>query len=133
MTTTGTNEQTAPDRAATPPEGPVSLVLTFQGPRSAELLDAADRAGRERLGPALSDHPGFRDDLVGMLVLRQPNGHELVVITVRSLAALDVLRDLVTTSTLLPGEDVRLLPGPDRAEIFKVVEMRGFDIPEVSR
>ena len=48
-------------------------------------------------------------------------------------AALQVLDDLVSSSELLPGEDVRLLPGPDRAEVFQVVGMRGFGAAEGSR
>lgn len=128
-----TSEETVAERTSAAPEGPVTMVLTFQGPRSAELVAAADRAGRERLGPTLLYHPRLRDELIGMQVLRQSDGHELVIVTVRSAGALDVLSELVGSSELLPGEDVRLLPGPDRVDVFPVVEMHGFGEPAVSR
>ena len=102
-----------------------ALVLTFKGPRSAELLAAEDRAGQDRLGPTVLAHPRMREEFVNMCVLRQPDGYQRVVITVRSAAGLDLLRDLVTTSELLPGEDPALLPGPDSVEIFDVVAAAG--------
>ena len=102
-----------------------AIVMTFKGPRSAELIEAEDRAGRDRLGPTVLGHPRMRDEFVNMTVLRQPDGHEQIVVTVRSEAGLGLLRDLVTTSELLPGEDVSLLPGPDAVEIFDVVAAAG--------
>lgn len=128
-----TDEQTVRRHDRGDSDGPVTLVLTFQGPRSAELIAAADRAGRERLGPTLLHHPRLRDEFIGLQVLRRPDGHEIVVVTVRDAATLDVLQELVSSSELLPGEDVSLLPGPDTVEVFQVVEMRGFGVPEVSR
>lgn len=102
-----------------------AIVITFNGPRSAELIEAADRAGRDRLGPTVLAHPRMREEFVNMCVLRQPSGHEQIVVTVRSEAGLGLLHDLVTSSELLPGENVSLLPGPDSVEIFDVVAATG--------
>ena len=49
-----------------------AIVMTFDGPRSAELIEAEDRAGRDRLGPTILAHPRMRDEFVNMTVLRQP-------------------------------------------------------------
>ena len=112
-----------------------ALVLTFEGPRSAEMLAADDRAGHDRLGPTILAHPRMRDEFVNMCVLRRPDGGQKVVITTRSEAGLHLLRDIVTSSELLPGEDAALLPGPSNVEIYDViaaagtVEPTGMDAP----
>ena len=91
-----------------------AIVMTFNGPRSAELIEAEDRAGRDRLGPTILAHPRMRDEFVNMTVLRQPDGREQIVLTTAATeAASHLLREIVTSSELLPGEDVSLLPGPD--------------------
>ena len=102
-----------------------AIVMTFDGPRSAELIEAEDRAGRDRLGPTILAHPRMRDEFLNMTVLRQPGGREHIVLTTRTQAGLDLLHEIVTSSELLPGEDVSLLPGPDTVEIFDVVTATG--------
>ena len=102
-----------------------ALVLTFEGSRSAEMLAADDRAGRDRLGPAILAHPRMREEFVSLCVLRQPGGRQKIVITTRSETGLRLLQDIVSSSELLPGEDTALLPGPDSVEIFDVVAAVG--------
>lgn len=97
--------------------------LTYlDGPRSAELVAASERAGRERIKPAVLRDPQLRDELVAMYVLRQPDGGEVIVTVVRSEDALVRGRDVIMSTELLPGEDPALLPGPDRVEIYEVID-----------
>jgi hypothetical protein len=103
----------------------LAQVMQFDGPRSPELLAAADRASRDRLGPVMQGHPKMREELIAFLVLRQEDGTERDVLIVRSAEGLKLARDLVTSSELLPGEDPALLPGPDRMDVFEVVEVVG--------
>lgn len=99
-------------------------VTVFDGPRSAELIAADEFAGRERLMPAIENDPALRDELVSMHVLRRPDGAELVIGITRTMAGLDRVREVITSTELLPGEDAALLPGPDRVEVYEVVESR---------
>jgi hypothetical protein len=99
----------------------LAQVMQFDGPRSPEMLAAADRAGNDRLRPIMLAHPKMREELVAVVVLRQEDGSEQVILIVRSADGLQLARDLVTSSELLPGEDAALLPGPDRMEVFDVV------------
>jgi hypothetical protein len=103
----------------------LAQVLQFNGPRSPEMLAAADRAGRERLGPLMLAHPKMREEMVAMVVLRQDDGSERNILIVRSAEGLRLVKDLVTSSELLPDEDVSLLPGPDRIDVFTVVKVIG--------
>ncbi len=100
-------------------------VLRFNGPRSAELLAAADRASSQRLGPVMMAHPKVREEFVALLRLRQPDGTDLMILVMRSPEGFDVVRDLVMSSELLPGEDAALLPGPDLIELYTVTEVIG--------
>lgn len=106
-------------------------VMHFKGPRTAELLDAADRAGQERLGPIMMAHPKVREDLVALLTLRQPDGTEMTILVMRSAEGLDLVRDLVMSAELLPGEDVALMPGPDQVDRYTVTKMIGWFQPAV--
>jgi hypothetical protein len=94
----------------------------FDGPRSAELLAAAERATNERIRPLLDSNPEIRDDLVATYDLRQANGGHAILIVSRTEATLDKMVELIMTSELLPGEDPDLLPGPSRAERYEVAE-----------
>ncbi len=91
-------------------------VITFDGPRSDELVEASARAGRDRISPLIAADPELSARLLGSLRAVAPNGAECVVSLARDAQAFDVLRDRVMSSELLPGEDARLLPGPDRVE-----------------
>ena len=56
----------------------------FDGPRSPELVAAAERAGTERIDPLLDSDPELRADLVARYVLTQPDGGSAVVVISRS-------------------------------------------------
>lgn len=92
----------------------------FDGPRSTELIAAADRAGRERIMPAMAAHPRLRDLHVATYVLRQPDGAEVVIVITQTEEALRTGQEMIRTMELLPDEDPALLPGPDRVEIYEV-------------
>ena len=93
----------------------------FDGPRSQELITAAERANRERIQPAILAMPDLRDDLVALYQLRRPDGGEITVVIVEHENTLDKAREVIMGTELLPGEDPALLPGPDRSERYQVV------------
>ena len=93
----------------------------FDGPRSPELITAAERANRERIQPAILATPSVRDDLVALYQLRRPDGGEITVVIVEHENTLDKAREVIMGTELLPGEDPALLPGPDRSERYQVV------------
>jgi len=93
----------------------------FDGPRSPELVTAADRASRERIIPAILARSELRNDLVGLYQLRRPDGGEITVVIVEHEDTLDLAREVIMSNELLPGEDPALLPGPDRSERYQVV------------
>jgi hypothetical protein len=93
----------------------------FDGPRSAELVAASDRAGLERIEPAIRQHPDIVDDMVAVLVLRRAGGAEMVVTITETDEAIDRANDVVMNTPLLPDEDPALLPGPDHIERYEVV------------
>ncbi len=93
----------------------------FDGPRTPELVAAADRAGRERIEPAIMARSDLRDDLVAVYELRRPDGAQVTVVIVEHEVSLDQAAQLIMSTSLLPGEDAALLPGPDRVERYEVV------------
>ena len=95
----------------------------FDGPRTAEQLAAAERASRERIWPAARRDPQLMAELVANYVLRQPDGGEVVVTIGKTLDALKRGFELVASTELLPGEDPALLAGPDRVEVYEVVDV----------
>ncbi len=103
---------TEPDKTPT-----AASVVTFDGPLSDDVLEAAERAGRERITPAMAGHPGG----VRLIALVQPELRRHVVITLAtSIESLQESGRKIAELPLLPGEDVALLPGPDRVEMFRV-------------
>jgi hypothetical protein len=94
----------------------------FDGPRSRELVEAGDRASQERIKPLMLADQEMRDHLVANYVLRQPDGGEVVITIVDTEESLRRGQELVMGSELLPGEDPMLLPGPDRVEVYRVVD-----------
>ena len=107
------------DRGLTEPDATpaAASVLTFDGPLSDDVLKAAERAGRERIRPAMAGHPGA----VRLIALLQPEQRRHVVITLAtSLESLEESGRMIAELPLLPGEDVALLPGPDHVEMFRV-------------
>ncbi len=106
--------------AGTEPEA--ALLLTFDGPLSPAAYDAARFAARERVQPALAGVPG----LVRLLALWEPGARSVTVIHLAvSIDALEDAGRAVTGTTLLPGEDPALLPGPDRAVAYRVARVLG--------
>ena len=100
----------------------------FDGPRSPELIAAAEFAERERIRPAILAATELQDDLVALYQLRRPDGGEVTVVIVGHEDTLDKARDVIMATALLPGEDPALLPGPDRHERYRVV----FTQPEMT-
>lgn len=96
-------------------------ITYFDGPRGPELVAAAERGGRDRVTPALLADAEVRADHVATFVLRRPDGGEVVVAITHSEETLHRIREIVLGTTLLPGEDPALLPGPDRVEMCHVI------------
>ena len=98
-------------------------VIYFDGPRSPELVAAEDFATRERIRPAIS-RLGHR---YRVYLLRRDDGSELVVTIADSEQALLDGQKAIMSTELLPGEDPALLPGPDRLELYPVIEADDHD------
>lgn len=92
----------------------------FDGPRSAEQIAAGDFAARERIVPAVSAL-GHR---FRVYVLRRDDGSQVVVSIADTEQALLDAQKAIMGSELLPGEDPALLPGPDRVELYPVIDTR---------
>jgi hypothetical protein len=93
----------------------------FDGPLSPARVQAAHFAGTERLLPVLRTVPG----LVRALVLWHPTERRMAVLHLAtSVAALEAVAEAVMSTTLLPGEDPALLPGPDRLSVLRVAAYR---------
>lgn len=97
-------------------------LVIFDGPRSPELVAAAEFADTQRIRPLIDADPRLRDDILAVFDLRRPDGSRAVLIVTGSEATLDTLTELVMTSELLPGEDPALLPGPTHVERYTVAE-----------
>jgi hypothetical protein len=65
----------------------------------------------------------MQDELVSLLVLRAPDGSEVIISVTRYEAGLARAQQVVMSSELLPGEDPAQLPGPDRIEVYQVREL----------
>jgi hypothetical protein len=91
----------------------------FDGPRPPQQPAAADIAGRERIRPALSS----LGQAIHIYRLRRDEGSEVVIAIAESeQVPLDAQKAIMATE-LLPGEDPALLPGPDRVELYPVLEV----------
>jgi len=97
----------------------------FDGPRTPEQLAAADFAAKSRIIPAITAVPGH----VKSYLLRRPDGTEVVVSIAESEQALIEGQKAIMGSQLLPGEDPALLPGPDRVELYPVLDVVGHEGP----
>jgi hypothetical protein len=91
-------------------------LLYFDGPRTPEQITAADFGARQRVWPAIRD----LDGLVSMSVLQTRDLGYVVITFATSVETLDAAGRAVMATELLPGEDLALLPGPDRMEIHHV-------------
>ncbi|MBO0864890.1 MAG: hypothetical protein J2P16_07460 [Mycobacterium sp.] len=105
-------------------------LVVFDGPRSSELVAAADRARRDRILPLLSADPQLRGAHRGTFVLRRHDGAEVVLALSDTVEGIQHAHQLVLTSTLLPDEDPALLPGPDRVDLYEVVYAADADFAE---
>ena len=92
----------------------------FDGPRSPEQLAAHDFAARERIVPVISE----LDHSYRVYVLRRDDGSQIVVSIADSEQALLDAQKTIMSSELLPGEDPALLPGPDRIELYPVINVQ---------
>lgn len=108
-------------------------LVHFDGPRTPEVVAASDRAGRDRIRPAVAADPQVRDALVATYVLRRPDGEEVVLIVAETAEAIARGNEIIAGTPLLPGEDPALLPGPDRVADYEVVRAfgRAFEPVEV--
>ena len=104
-------------------------LVYFDGPRSAELVAASERAGRERIEPAMYADPRQRAAHIATYALRQPDGAEVVIVICDSEAALDRGREIIMGTELLPDEDAALLTEPDRVERYQVVYAAEHGVP----
>jgi hypothetical protein len=100
-------------------------LVHFDGPRSSELVAAGDRAGLERIMPAVQADPAVRDAHVATFVLRQPDGAEVVIVIADSEESLERGNAVIAGTTLLPDEDPALLRDADRFETYEVVHAYG--------
>lgn len=95
----------------------------FDGPRTPEQVAAADFASRARLEPAVR--------ALGLPMrwyrMRRDDGAEIVLSIAESEQALVDLQKALMNTALLPGEDPALLPGPDRIELFPVLEFHDLE------
>ncbi|HSK26401.1 MAG TPA: hypothetical protein VK894_05770 [Jiangellales bacterium] len=98
-------------------EPAVCQLTWFDGPRSEAQAAADERAGTERIWPAVRDTPG----LVRSMALRAPDRALLHLGLATGTDALDAVQRRVMATELLPGEDPALLGGPDRIDVCTVL------------
>ena len=101
----------------------------FDGPRPPAQAEAIDRAGSERIWPAVRDVPGTVAALVG----RGSDGSSVVVCLTTSLQALEDAQRATLSTELLPGEEPALLTGPDRIQLASVLAQSSQRPPISSR
>lgn len=89
----------------------------FDGPRTPAQVAADERAGRERVWPAVRDVPG----LISSWILRADGLGMLVLSLASSVGTLEEVQRAIMATELLPGEDAALLSGPDRQDIHRVL------------
>lgn len=94
-------------------------VLWFPGGDAART-DAAVRAGRERIAPAVRRVGG----IVDTVVLRGADDALVVVTLVTALPVLDDIRRAVFATDLLPWEDPALVSDPERVDVDRVLHAR---------
>jgi hypothetical protein len=108
-----TETKDGPAAAQTPA---YARLVYFDGPRAPEQTAAEDLAGRQRIWPAIHGLTG----LVSVYVLRGSDLSSVVITLATSVETLDAAQQAVMATELTPGEDLALLPGPDRVEIHRV-------------
>jgi hypothetical protein len=91
----------------------------FTGPRSPEWLAAFERAGRERIWPAVREVAG----LAATFTAVADDGGCLTLSLAESREALGAAVRRIMSTELLPWERPEFLTGPDRMEIQQVVHV----------
>lgn len=91
----------------------------FDGPRSPEQLAAADFAGRERIISAVSS----LGQPIRVYRLCREDGSQVVIAIADSEQVLRDAQKAIMATELLPGEEPALLPGPDRIELYPVLDV----------
>lgn len=92
-------------------------VMWLNGCGDPALADAAERGGRDRIGPAVSGVEG----LVGVLALRSIDHQIVIVVLSTGTEAFEQMSRAILGTALLPGEDPALLPGFDRVATTRVL------------
>jgi hypothetical protein len=88
----------------------------FDGPRRRELAEAELRAGRDRIWPVAREIDG-----VGCCYLLQADDRACLVLGFADrIETIEAVQKAAMGTELLPGEDVALLPGPDRIDLHHV-------------
>jgi hypothetical protein len=91
----------------------------FDGPATPEQLAADDFAGRERILPAVRElGHWFR-----LYRMQRPDGSRVYVTIAETEQALLDGQKAIMSTELLAGEDPALLPGPDRVELYPVLDV----------
>ena len=98
----------------------VGQLTWFDGPRSEAQAAADERAGTDRLWPAVADTPG----LVRSLALVADDRSSVHVGLATGAEVLDEAQRRIMSTELLPGEDPALLGGPDRIDVCTVLAGR---------
>jgi len=101
----------------------------FNGPRTPEQVAAADFAARERIRPAVAGL-GHR---FRVYLMRRDDGSQIVVSIADTEQDLLDAQTAIMSTELLPGEDPALLPGPDRIELYPVIEVNDVDPASTTR
>ncbi len=103
--------------------GPARYVqLTMFTGRGQEWMAAYDRAGEERIWPAVRDLPG----LVGVLVGSTSDGGRIAVTLTESVEALEAGAAAILSTELLPWEKPEHMTGPDSIAVLRLLHA---DVP----
>jgi hypothetical protein len=92
-------------------------LIWLNGAGDADRADAALRAGRERIAPAVRDVEG----VVGTYVLRAEDDRLVVLTLVTGVDTPEALRRAILATRLMPWEDPAQLTDPDRIDIDRVL------------
>jgi hypothetical protein len=98
-----------------------ATIVYLDGPLSPVAYAAAEHGGRDRILPALRQVPG----VIRLVTLWDPTARSIAsIVLADSIETLEEAARVVNSTTLLPDEDPALLPGPDRADMHRVVQHR---------
>jgi hypothetical protein len=89
----------------------------LDGPRSRAQAEAVERAGRERLWPAVRDVAG----IVAVHELRDAQNGVVILALSTDLETHEEVQRAIFATELLPGEDPALLAEPDRIHLDRVL------------